>query len=575
VTTRHLDARPQAQVQVQSDLPVRTIGAGRRPAVPQVVDGVVNAPGRPLDAETRALFEPRFRHDFSRVRVHTDARAAESARSVGARAYTVGQHIAFDTGRYAPNSAFGQQLLAHELTHAVQQVETSTQRVDVAGDERLEDQAARAAHAFAGSAREIPAPSRVAGPAAVLQRQREITVSMHPEATQLFSGSIRLLNQGVLFYTVELSNMPPLLPPNVGLACEWGIIEALREVARSGALPRRPPNLRLRLDAGSSKVLRPGHLTRIVRRAARRELKRTLPAAAARESMLELAEAFEEMARHTIVPTLESAKSILPRASEEEPPAEELYEEPEPVEEGEEAAAEEEAEITDVAEECDEDDPDYAQCLKEEKAEVYRRSFRAGGEFATAAAGVGWPIQSWLFGPKQESSGDPGLLAKVPWVGPVGRLSRLRALGRTKSIKQPRWLVARRRPGSKEALDPRIMEAVMAYRKGPDGSDFRRNFGAARVRFEDGTTEIIARANVRGGPHSEEMILGVIHELRRAGHDPAKVRVEQIFTERIPCANCMNEVIERHMGRDIDVFYFLAEAEGRFFRAHKLKNLYY
>lgn len=65
--------------------------------------------------------EPRFGHDFSQVRLHTDTRAAESARAVNALAYTVGQNIVFDTGQFAPNSVAGRQLLAHELVHTLQQ----------------------------------------------------------------------------------------------------------------------------------------------------------------------------------------------------------------------------------------------------------------------------------------------------------------------------------------------------------------------------------------------------------------------------------------------------------------------
>jgi hypothetical protein len=65
--------------------------------------------------------EPRFGHDFSRVRIHSDAKAAESARAFGARAFTVGTDIAFAEGEYRPDTKAGQQLLAHELTHTVQQ----------------------------------------------------------------------------------------------------------------------------------------------------------------------------------------------------------------------------------------------------------------------------------------------------------------------------------------------------------------------------------------------------------------------------------------------------------------------
>src|SRR5712691_7865406 len=93
----------------------------RRSEVPPIVQEVLHSPGQPLDASTRALMEPRFGHDFSRVRVHTDAQAAESARAVDAQAYTVGRSVVFGAGQYAPKSNAGQQLIAHELTHVLQQ----------------------------------------------------------------------------------------------------------------------------------------------------------------------------------------------------------------------------------------------------------------------------------------------------------------------------------------------------------------------------------------------------------------------------------------------------------------------
>ena len=96
-------------------------GAKTPAAMPRIVGDVLLAPGRPLDAATRAFFEPRFARDFSHVRVHDDARAAQSAQAVGATAWTVGSHIAFDAGAFAPDSSHGRQLLAHELAHTVQQ----------------------------------------------------------------------------------------------------------------------------------------------------------------------------------------------------------------------------------------------------------------------------------------------------------------------------------------------------------------------------------------------------------------------------------------------------------------------
>ncbi|HLG14202.1 MAG TPA: DUF4157 domain-containing protein [Blastocatellia bacterium] len=88
---------------------------------PPSVHEVLRSPGRPLDAATRALFEPRFGHDFTSVRVHNDAQAAKSARAVNALAYTVGRDIVFGDGRYAPDTSAGQRLMAHELTHTIQQ----------------------------------------------------------------------------------------------------------------------------------------------------------------------------------------------------------------------------------------------------------------------------------------------------------------------------------------------------------------------------------------------------------------------------------------------------------------------
>jgi hypothetical protein len=84
---------------------------------PPIVHEVLNSPGQPLDAQTREFFEPRFGHDFSRVRVHADAKSDESARALNANAYTLGGHIAFAEGRYQPGTQSGRQLIAHELAH--------------------------------------------------------------------------------------------------------------------------------------------------------------------------------------------------------------------------------------------------------------------------------------------------------------------------------------------------------------------------------------------------------------------------------------------------------------------------
>jgi Domain of unknown function (DUF4157) len=86
--------------------------------------------GQPLSTSARSFFEPRFGYDFSAVRVHADAHAGQLARSVNARAFTLGSDIVFGQGEYAPETTTGKRLLAHELTHVVQQVgETSVHRI--------------------------------------------------------------------------------------------------------------------------------------------------------------------------------------------------------------------------------------------------------------------------------------------------------------------------------------------------------------------------------------------------------------------------------------------------------------
>lgn len=100
----------------------RLAGSGVEPATaPPIVHEVLRSPGQPLDTQTRAFFEPRFGHDFSSVRVHADSKAAKSARDVNAYAYTVGQDIVFGAGQYVPETARCRKVLAHELTHVVQQ----------------------------------------------------------------------------------------------------------------------------------------------------------------------------------------------------------------------------------------------------------------------------------------------------------------------------------------------------------------------------------------------------------------------------------------------------------------------
>ena len=107
------ECEEQARIK-QSTLP----GVGRSSNVASSVQG---GHGEPLSATTRAFFEPRFGQDFSGVRVHNNSSAHRAADSIGARAFTLGNDVAFAEGQFEPETPDGQRLLAHELTHVIQQ----------------------------------------------------------------------------------------------------------------------------------------------------------------------------------------------------------------------------------------------------------------------------------------------------------------------------------------------------------------------------------------------------------------------------------------------------------------------
>ncbi len=100
---------------------MRSHAVTARTQAPPVVHDVLRSPGQALEPDVRGAMEARFGHDFSRVRVHTDNRAAASARAVNAQAYAVGSNVVFGDGRYELASSEGRRLLSHELTHVAQQ----------------------------------------------------------------------------------------------------------------------------------------------------------------------------------------------------------------------------------------------------------------------------------------------------------------------------------------------------------------------------------------------------------------------------------------------------------------------
>jgi Domain of unknown function (DUF4157) len=149
--------------------------------VPPIVYDVLSSPGQPLEPATRAFMEPRFGRDFSRVRVHTDEKAGESARAVKAVAYTVGENIAFDAGRYSPGTQHGRYLLAHELAHVAQQSAHSAARLDRSSITKPDDPSEREADrvgAAVADGRSFPAQTR-----------SPLTLARQPDAGVADAGS--------------------------------------------------------------------------------------------------------------------------------------------------------------------------------------------------------------------------------------------------------------------------------------------------------------------------------------------------------------------------------------------------
>jgi hypothetical protein len=135
----------------------RAAGESQSATAPPIVHEVLGSPGRPLAQGTREFMESRFGHDFSAVRLHTDLHAAESAGAVNALAYTVGQDVVFGAGQYQPETTAGKRLLAHELTHTIQQAAGLQTKLEIsAPGDRHEQEAEHMAALTIGTREPLP-----------------------------------------------------------------------------------------------------------------------------------------------------------------------------------------------------------------------------------------------------------------------------------------------------------------------------------------------------------------------------------------------------------------------------------
>jgi len=115
--------KPLTQQEAEEEVQTKNTGVTASDVSPDVAAKInsMQGGGKPLPPRTRRFFESRFDSDFSSVRIHSDSRATETSKSINAKAFTVGNNIAFGAGQYSPDTQSGKSLLAHELTHVLQQ----------------------------------------------------------------------------------------------------------------------------------------------------------------------------------------------------------------------------------------------------------------------------------------------------------------------------------------------------------------------------------------------------------------------------------------------------------------------
>lgn len=229
--------------------------AAAPPTVPAAVGQVLRGPGRALDASTRAAHAPYF-GELADVRIHTGADAAASARAVAARAYTVGRDVVFGAGEYAPGSAAGRALLAHELAHVAQQraapaalARSATLAVS-RPDDPLEREADAAAAACVSSAPPVPLSAGAGGRAQRLLLREAITLRSTHDVTDTTPGAADNRREEVLDLLDRLHTLWSI--DNARYSDQYRYISALpagAQVPQSDASTQPPWSFQPTMDA--------------------------------------------------------------------------------------------------------------------------------------------------------------------------------------------------------------------------------------------------------------------------------------------------------------------------------------
>lgn len=211
------------------------------PLVSDLVNEVVSGPGQRLDAETRTFMESRLGYDLSQVRLHLDSRAADSAVAVGALAYTVGSDVVFASGKYSPDTLEGRHLLAHELTHVVQQGSSPAagsslldQSLSISEPEDPSEKEAEEVSALVSSS-DVKSQASVGGSSAGSLTAGELSVSDPSDTAEI--AAEQMVNEVMAGSGAEVSAQSGM--PRASLQREEGddsgeIIDTLKDIFSAG-----------------------------------------------------------------------------------------------------------------------------------------------------------------------------------------------------------------------------------------------------------------------------------------------------------------------------------------------------
>jgi hypothetical protein len=490
--------------------------------------------GSPLPPTIRNFFEPRFGHDFSGVKIHNDANAAKSAESLNAQAYTTNNHIVFNTNKFSPDSDSGKNLLAHELTHTIQQKSNNLIFKRDKGKAQKAVGVREKSFVVKYDVNQMPDEtidliekdkgSRIKdGPLVRLRGKLNAVVSsLVDEEPRLDIGQLVTL-------TIKIDSE----------SCEWKDFENCEySIYATHEDPKEKTPLEQILDNTGYcieclVIIKQTDKAFEIKYLKTSEGRYSAPSEPELQSIKDALQQAQDNPGESVVLPIQRLPATAPGA-------------------------------TDVTSEstCDMADSAYGECIKRQRTEGYQEGIRVAGEFAEA-----------YYNPLSGGAGEIPMIGALKLLKPGAKLARagekIGELGKAGSaavraesrIRIPKITSLK---GSVSTFDKELVRRAAEIRETQAGVTLEAfkssNVAVARVKTASGEIVYIEAGNMIGAAHSEEYILSQLKDSALGlGKD---ARVEQIYSERIPCANC-GDVIKRYFGEDTAVFYTVGNQKNR------------